>query len=251
MTDTTDPTIESLFRLLDQWRHLPAYRLENRTDPFFALFLPEILKAYYDTEFTPLVIPEFPLKKAQNKQSTKVDYFALSKERDRAFLIELKTDMGSLDDKAQIEYLKCAAKKDLHQILCEIKAISGAERSPDKRKKYFHLLRILADLCLITLPPNLEEKLYGGKSTGVYKCIEQIEVTANPAKPQVVYILPYAEKGKEILPREFDCIGFKDVAQCVSRRDGEISREFAKYLEKWTKPAGEERPQTAVCSQPE
>ena len=165
-------------------------------------------------------------------------------------MIELKTDMGSLDDKPQIKYLKRAAKKNLHEILCEIKEISRAKRRPDKRRKYFHLLQILADLRLITLPPNLEEKLYGDESAGVYECMEQIEVTANPAEPKVVYILPDAEEGERILPPEFNCIGFKYVAQCVNRRDGEISREFAKYLEKWTRPAGEERPETAGSSQP-
>ena len=38
------PTIERVFKLLDNWRHLPDYQLERRADIFFALFLPEVLK---------------------------------------------------------------------------------------------------------------------------------------------------------------------------------------------------------------
>ena len=43
----------------------------------------------------PRVIPQFPLKKTTNNQSDKVDFLTLSKDGGRAFLVEIKTDMGS------------------------------------------------------------------------------------------------------------------------------------------------------------
>jgi len=36
--------IQKLFDLLDDWRYLPAYRLERRSDVFFVLYLSLILK---------------------------------------------------------------------------------------------------------------------------------------------------------------------------------------------------------------
>lgn len=238
----SDPTIDSLFRLLDQWRHLPAYGLENRVDPFFALFLPEILKARFDVDIDQRIIPEFPLKKDQNRQSTKVDYFALSRKQDRAFLIELKTDMHSMDD-TQIEYLKSAAGKELHQILCGLRELCTANRSHNSRKKYFYLLRILADLHLVTLPPDLEEKICGGNPRGVYECMERIGVTPNHARPEIVYILPDAEGGKKELDPQFNCIGFKYIAGFLKKRRGEIRQRFAECLENWIEPAG-----TSACT---
>lgn len=61
------PTISGLFGLLDRWRHLPDYQLERRADIFFALFLPEVLRAHFakqnrSIEINPVLIPEFPIK---------------------------------------------------------------------------------------------------------------------------------------------------------------------------------------------
>ena len=103
-----EPTIECVFDLLDRWRHLPAYQLERRADIFFALFLPEVLGAHLSkqencsVEINPTLIPEFPIKKRDSNQSINVDYFALSQDGERAFLIELKTDMKSIGKSKKI-----------------------------------------------------------------------------------------------------------------------------------------------------
>lgn len=58
------PDIDSLFKLLDNWRLLPSYRLEPRTDVFFGLFLPQALDRHLvprGVEIDPRLIPEFPL----------------------------------------------------------------------------------------------------------------------------------------------------------------------------------------------
>ena len=61
MSDTGCKTIEDLFARLDEWRHLPFYRLEPRTAPFFALFLRDVLHQHFNVEMHEVVIPEFPL----------------------------------------------------------------------------------------------------------------------------------------------------------------------------------------------
>ena len=42
MSANESRTIADVFNLLDRWRHLPAYRLEPRVAPFFALFLRDV-----------------------------------------------------------------------------------------------------------------------------------------------------------------------------------------------------------------
>ena len=89
---------------LDQWRHLPAYQLERRVDVFFGLFLPEVIERRFKAPFGKL-IPEFPLHKGNTRisedcddnQSVNVDFtvFCSEPEGKRIFLVELKTDMHS------------------------------------------------------------------------------------------------------------------------------------------------------------
>ena len=55
-------TIADVFNLLDRWRHLPAYRLEPRVAPFFALFLRDVLSTRFGIQLHDIVIPEFPLR---------------------------------------------------------------------------------------------------------------------------------------------------------------------------------------------
>ncbi len=57
------PALEDVFRTLDRWRHLPAYRLEPNLAPFFGLFLRDILRETVcpTIDEGSAVIPEFPL----------------------------------------------------------------------------------------------------------------------------------------------------------------------------------------------
>ena len=50
MANNYAPTVADVFGLLDEWRHLPAYGLETRVAPFFALFLREVLSARFGVE---------------------------------------------------------------------------------------------------------------------------------------------------------------------------------------------------------
>jgi hypothetical protein len=90
--------IDTLFDLLDAWRHFPSYQLERRADLYFALYLPEVLEAKFGFPVQPQLVPEFPLRigtldpDKTTSASYKVDYVALSTARDKALLVELKTD---------------------------------------------------------------------------------------------------------------------------------------------------------------
>ena len=227
----TSPNIASLLGLLDRWRHLPTYQLERRADIFFGLFLPVVLNEHLaspDDTIQPCLIPEFPIRKDETRRSYKADYLAVSTRRTHAFLVELKTDMNSLDTE-QLCHFQRAVDRGLAEILRDVRFIAGA-REPWARKKYFHLLKAIARLGLITLPEMFEEKIYDSPR-GVYKCIDEIEITDVPAAFKLVVVAPRTVEG-------YACVDFESFADIV-KDCGEIGRAFADSLRTWAnKPAG-------------
>ena len=222
----THPDFAALFDLLDRWRHLPSYRLEPRADAVFGLFLAHALDRHLAPRgiaIDPRLIPEFPLGQGDTNRSDKADFFAVSRNRQHTFLIELKTDMGSLRD-TQEEYLNRAVRRGLAKLLHDIRSMSKA-KDPQARRKYFHLLTTIAELDLIVLPPELQDRIYGAPR-GVHCCIDGIAIP--PALPdiEVIHVLPKKVEGK-------DCIDFESFATAIEDR-GEIGRRFATSLRNWS-----------------
>ena len=58
---TKELLIDQLFDRLDDWRNLPAYQLERRSDIFFSLYLKDIIQSNYQQKVEH-IIPEFPVK---------------------------------------------------------------------------------------------------------------------------------------------------------------------------------------------
>ena len=197
---TTHPSMNDVFQQLDKWRHFPAFPLEARSEVFFALFLSTVLEKSkcVGVKVKPQIIPQFPLKKEENYQSNNVDFFALSDNSERAFLIELKTDMASIS-KEQTCYLKRAMKKDVDETLSDIRKIS--QRS-EQKEKYHRLLSALHEL--------------------------EADLPKLRIKPKVVYIQP--RPGKEI--KGFKYIYFDEFANIVESQ-GDMGGLFAGYLRKW------------------
>ena len=213
-------TIAELFGRLDRWRHLPAYQLERRADIFFALFLPEVLNAHLCVKNCTL-IPEFPIKKESSNESNKVDYLAVSEDRKRAFLIELKTDMESISG-GQIEYLHEAARAGLRELVGGVLKICKASK---KRKKYAHLLRLLSDV----VPIEYENDLFSAERAGYVQALDRIETEVERTRTEdwpcleVVYIQPVQQQ---------NVINFEEFAETIEKGDG-IRSLFANHLKKW------------------
>ena len=205
------PDMAALFDLLDRWRHLPSYRLEPRADAMFGLFLPDVLDRHLaprEITVDTFLIPEFPLGQSDTKRSDKADFFAVSRDRGHAFLVELKTDMASLRD-AQEDYLNRAVKRGMAALLCDIRSMAKA-KNRRARRKYFHLLKAVAELDLMILPAGLEDRIYGPPQ-GVYECIDRIEVPSALPDIEVIHVLPTAVEG-------MDCIDFEAFAAVVEDR---------------------------------
>ena len=244
------PTIERVFELLDRWRHLPNYQLERRADIFFALFLPEVLEAHLSkqencsVEINPTLIPEFPIKKKNGNQSINVDYFALSQDGERAFLIELKTDMKSIDKKREPNRISVLKNAAMAQIIDGLKSIAKSEsvrRDPQTRGKYFRLFYELENMKLIKIPnrDDFEELLPRRqmKKPKYEQYIEEIYEVGIGKSPslKIVYVVPESDP----ILCDVDRIYFEEFACIVERGQGskEVRSLIACYLRKWVQDA--------------
>ena len=158
----------------------------------------------------PMVIPQFSLKKRNNNQSDKVDFLALSKDGGKAYLVEIKTDMGSRRE-GQHEYLSRARDRGLASILSELKEIAKASKS---RKKYLHLLNALSEMGLLVLPRKLEEMTRDRETRGSSKLIAEIEVRlSSDTRIEVIFVQP--RKAQLDGRRGFRYISFLEFAKSI------------------------------------
>lgn len=236
--------IETYFKRLDKLRHFPLYRLEPHVDVFFSLYLQEVLQTYLNEEIADVVIPEMPLNKGTifehegylHNDSKRVDFLLLSKDLSKAFLVELKTNEGSVNDR-QAGYLEASCRYCLYQIVEGVVKIISKTEKKKKKKKYVHLLQALASAKLLKLPPSFLEDAYNGKSV-TSAMLSQI--TINPSlhdtRLQVVYVKP-KPGGRETV---IDLTMSHDV---VAQHDDPISKVFAEHLLKWRDTAGDRRPE--------
>ena len=254
MSDKNELTIERVFELMDGWRHLPDYQLERRADIFFALFLPEVLRERFDFHQDLVLVPEFPIKNPNGKLS-RVDYLALQKpqlgEPERAFLIELKTDMSSIGED-QKDLLKCAAKRGLRSLVDDVISILQPPKEKRKdqprqtRQKYVHLLHHLRDADLVRYNESeLYEKVFVG-DRGVYESLENVSpaswVRHDKPKLEVVYVQPDYKNEPDFQVVDFEM--FAGIVQ-KGRGDKHLRLVFANYLRKWAlKKAGSPNPRT-------
>ncbi len=256
MKNSNSGTIKQVFRNLDSWRHLPAYRLEPRVAPFFALFLREVLSKKFKIELHELVIPEFPLRigtlqktdksgagttqgsgRAGENQSYNVDYLAFTADFTQAFLVELKTDMESVSDKQQC-YLRRAAEVGIGGLIGGILEIC---KETKKQPKYVHLLHRLSKLDLVSIPDGAElyDLTFPEPRKGWSNALRRVEPTQSADGPEceVVYIQPKPGNAVE----GFKYVYFDEMADIV-KESGDLGGIFAQYLRKWTAPAGQRDP---------
>ncbi|WP_462279913.1 hypothetical protein [Salinivirga cyanobacteriivorans] len=213
-------TINKLFDLLDDWRHLPAYQLERRADIFFALYLGKIIKQKKDTEID-YIIPEFPVRVGEISekyphinQSFKIDYLAYAMEAERVFLVELKTDQRSRRDK-QDWYLQRTAQVQVKGILEGLQKIYKATH---QKVKYNALLDKIQDMGWISRNDKTIE-------------INNIDIT-----PEILYLQPLN------LTNDDAVISFDDVINTLSNTKDELAKRFAVSLVKWKGDVNKIRP---------
>lgn len=145
--------------------------LSAGADIFFALFLPDVLGAHFGMCMNPILVPEFPIKNPENNQSSKVDYLALQQSQDgktrRAFLVELKTDMGSRREE-QDRVLGYAVHRQTKNLILDVLEIC---RATNEKPKYVHLLKLLSDIGLIeyddAIWPRVRHDYWRGRAVAI------------------------------------------------------------------------------------
>jgi hypothetical protein len=233
------------FDMLTEWKELPDYQMERRVDSLIGYYLQPFL-VYRKIEIKS-IIPEFPLKKEgdqpsipessekrKNNQPTRVDFFAYSE--GQCYLIELKTDIKSINQK-QIDNLSKASNKPIKDILEELLEIyNPADRHyPDSWKKYVQLLdKLIKETSLIK---NVEEENKNECERPKYKVNKKNKMIDH--KPEVIYIIPTRENTDLInqIEKFADIIVFQDIIDWLRKKNDKDSfdYQFANALAEWAK----------------
>ncbi len=209
----TKDSIDRIFDHLDDWRNLPSYQLERRSDIFFAIYLEKILAGKQlilsAEEFT--VIPEFPvLTESEDYRTFKIDYavFAHTASQSIVYFIELKTDVRSVTQKQLDAYAK-AKEKNVHELFEVVRTVSAASK---QKAKYAHLIKKL---------DVLENQRNGD--------IKKI-------KPLVVYIVPdHSTKNIKIVDH---WVTFDDIIKTLTEsvHNDLLTSRFVESLQNWKSP---------------
>jgi hypothetical protein len=219
--------IDELFDQLDNWRDLPKYQLERRVDIFFGIYLRRVLESKYNIHLKETIIPEFPIHKAtinpdeKTHASVNMDYLALAANNTTAFFIELKTDMQSRRKK-QDKYLKDAARAGVVKLLAGVIEIFEAT---NKKRKYYHLLRILDDIGMIEIPEKIHLKFSSQRLRGITAIIPEIKIISPEMRSRIVYVQPISNTE--------DAISFKEFASLLGEPKDFVSERFAESLKRW------------------
>ncbi len=140
--------LTDLFRQLNEFKKFPKYQYERRIDPFISIFLPHVLKVRLGLNTTD-TWPEFPVRSRaivaktgkQTWAAQNIDYACYDREKQALVLVELKTDVSSVNADQLRYYNRVLSRKweDTKEEIDGIRNNSGA------KGKYDHLLSKLRD----------------------------------------------------------------------------------------------------------
>lgn len=238
--------LSDALRQLDQWRHLPAYQLERRVDVFFGLLLPEIIESRFNVPRGKL-IPEFPLHKGEtrisedpgNNQSVNVDFalFCSQPESERIFLVELKTDMRSIN-KAQLYKMIKAKEAESKSVLSGVVKAAGASAAP---RKYAQLIWRLSEIGCIDVEPSFCDMNMEHAQPGLAHNFRKLSVSERwfDAAIELILISPKRIDNIDEYPySEYHCLDFCMVNKIIAGSRSPFGAQFAEYLLKWRSDAG-------------
>ena len=221
--------IEEVFERMDRWRNLPKYGLERRADIFFGVYLKHALEKKYRVKIQGEIIPEFPVRKAtvdpsiQSDQSSfNVDFLAFSEDKKTAFLIELKTDIGSRREK-QDYYLEAVKNIGLVGLIHGLVKIFQATKI---KRKYFHLFKMLENAGIVELPSQLQSLVFSDNMRGVNALIRDVKINAPVGQMKVVYLQPTGVRE--------NIINFNEFADLIEGINDPVTQRFVKSLKTWS-----------------
>ena len=95
--------VEALMDHIMEGSMIPKVQIERAVGPILSMFLADVMTETLRDDpalsgSIAMICPEFPLKKADNKQSTNIDWLMYNKERQQLLFVELKTSDTSFDN---------------------------------------------------------------------------------------------------------------------------------------------------------
>ena len=178
--------LAEVFDLLVANKRLPKYQFERRVDIFVNVFLPDVLGALFGGTYE-LVVPEFPLKKDANHQTTNVDYllFHTTPEGQKKWVfLELKTAAGSIGQD-QLDIYRRSVARGMPALMSDVALVRKRTKARDE---YDELARCLSPfphdhpIEIIYLAPvamNEADLGPGGRSV-TFDQLRTVEVTRHP-----------------------------------------------------------------------
>jgi len=100
MSTSNNDFINDLMVNILEGVHIPKVQVERELSPILGMFIESLLTKYFEdnNDFSgdyKLILPEFPLKKDNDNQSTNIDFLLFNKSKKAMVLLELKTDPSS------------------------------------------------------------------------------------------------------------------------------------------------------------
>jgi hypothetical protein len=178
--------LTEVFDLLVANKQLPKYQFERRVDIFVNVFLEDVLGALFGGTYQ-LVVPEFPLKKDDDCNSTNVDYllFHTTPEgHEKWVFLELKTAAGSIGPKQLAVYRRSvergmpALMRDLPLIRERTKARAAYDELALRLSAFPHD-RPIEIIYLAPVAMNEAELGPGGRSV-TFEQLRTVEIGHHP-----------------------------------------------------------------------
>ncbi len=175
-------SLRTVLERLDQWRHLPKYRLEQHVDVLFGMTLPRVLSLHLGVPEEDLcVIPEFPIRygtlgksedrKASDNQSFNVDFSVWHKACQRVFLVEIKTDMDSLSTEQLAKMVEVQASGPFDRFVDGFVSIALATDEP---RKYAQLIWRLHEVGAMHVPEGSTNGRRQTRPWGRERCLAML-----------------------------------------------------------------------------
>jgi hypothetical protein len=178
--------LTDVFDVLVSNKRLPKYQFERRVDIFVNVFLADVLGALFGGTYR-LVVPEFPLKKDDNHQSTNVDYLLFHTTPDgeeKWVFLELKTAAGSIGQE-QLDIYRRSVARGMPALMSDLPLLRDRTKA---RAEYDELaLRLSAlphdrPIEIVYLAPvaMIEADLGPGGRSVTFEQLRSVEIARHP-----------------------------------------------------------------------
>jgi len=136
--------LAKLFSELEYLNTVPKFQLERAVSPLLGIFIEEIINNKYAANVI-ASIPEFPLKKIKNFQSTNIDWLLIDKINNTLYCVELKTDSHSFRDTQLKKYIQIQEIVKTNGAAFLFEQLNLIAPKSNRKDKYSGLLKFIDD----------------------------------------------------------------------------------------------------------